>query len=186
MTNSPNTRDRRGFTLMEMLVVLGILAILLALAVPRILGTQKKANISATESQLKLLRSCLQRYVLDMKEFPSTEQGLKALVKKPADLSEAQGETLGRPLHGKRRVAQGSLGQRLPVRVSAQARHHRFSRHLVDGPRRRGRHRRRHRQLEPGRFGGEARRREIRPRQARCPDAQAALQITGDLGWGGS
>ena len=52
--------------------------------------TQNKANISATESQLKLLRSCLQRYMLDMKEFPPTEQGLKALVKKPADLSEAK------------------------------------------------------------------------------------------------
>jgi general secretion pathway protein G len=90
MTHSQYNRGRRGFTLMEMLVVLGILAILLALAVPRILGTQKKANISATESQLKLLRSCLQRYMLDMKEFPPTEQGLKALVKKPADLSEAK------------------------------------------------------------------------------------------------
>ena len=89
MTRS-QTRGQRGFTLMEMLVVLGILAILLALAVPRILGTQKKANISATESQIKLLRSCLQHYVLDMKEFPTTEQGLKALVKKPADLSEAK------------------------------------------------------------------------------------------------
>ena len=90
MTRLQRTRGQRGFTLMEMLVVLGILAILLALAVPRILGTQKKANISATESQVKLLRSCLQRYVLDMKEFPSTDQGLKALVKKPADLSEAK------------------------------------------------------------------------------------------------
>jgi general secretion pathway protein G len=90
MNYSRNHRGRRGFTLMEMLVVLGILAILLALAVPRILGTQKKANISATQSQVKLLRSCLQRYILDMKEFPSTEQGLKALVKKPSDLSEAK------------------------------------------------------------------------------------------------
>jgi general secretion pathway protein G len=80
MTRLQYRRGRRGFTLMEMLVVLGILAILLALAVPRILGTQKKANISAAESQIKLLRSCLQHYTLDMKEFPPTEQGLKALV----------------------------------------------------------------------------------------------------------
>jgi general secretion pathway protein G len=90
MTRSQHYRDRRGFTLIEMLVVLGILAMLLGLAIPRILGTQKKANISATESQLKLLRACLQRYVLDMKEFPSTEQGLKALVEKSSDLSEAK------------------------------------------------------------------------------------------------
>jgi general secretion pathway protein G len=89
MTRSVHVRGGRGFTLMEMLVVLAILAALLALIVPRILGTQKKADISATQSQIKLLGGCLQRYALDMKEFPSTEQGLQALVEKPADLSEA-------------------------------------------------------------------------------------------------
>lgn len=89
MTRS-QTRGQRGFTLMEMLVVLGILAILLALAVPRILGTQKKADISAAKSQIKILQQILAHYSMDMKEFPSTEQGLKALVKKPADLSEAK------------------------------------------------------------------------------------------------
>ena len=90
MNCSQHHRGRRGFTLMEMLVVLGILAMLLALVVPRILGTQKKADISATQSQLKLLRGCLQRYVLDMKEFPSTEQGLKALIEESSDLSETK------------------------------------------------------------------------------------------------
>jgi general secretion pathway protein G len=89
MTRSVHVRGVRGFTLMEMLVVLGILAVLLAMVVPRILGTQKKADISAAQSQIKLLRGCLQRYALDMKEFPTTEQGLQSLVEKPADLSEA-------------------------------------------------------------------------------------------------
>jgi general secretion pathway protein G len=88
MTRLPHRRGVRGFTLMEMLVVLGILAMLLALVVPRILGTQKKADISAAQSQIKLLRSCLQHYMLDMKEFPTTDQGLKALIEKPADLSD--------------------------------------------------------------------------------------------------
>ncbi len=81
-------RKRRGFTLMEMLVVLGILVLLLALVTPRILGTQKKADITTTQSQIKLLRACLQRYALDMKEFPTTEQGLKALIECPSDVSE--------------------------------------------------------------------------------------------------
>ena len=80
--------ERRGFTLVEMLVVLGILVLLLAMVVPRILGTQKQADISATQSQLKLLRACLQRYALDMKDFPTTEQGLQALIECPADLDE--------------------------------------------------------------------------------------------------
>jgi general secretion pathway protein G len=90
MTHSQHRRGGRGFTLIEMLVVLGILGMLLALAVPRILGTQKKADISTTQSQIKLLSGCLQGYFLDMKEYPSTEQGLKALVEKPSELSEAK------------------------------------------------------------------------------------------------
>jgi general secretion pathway protein G len=79
---------RRGFTLVEMLVVLGIIVLLLALVVPRILGTQKQADISATQAQIKLLRACLQRYAIDMKDFPTTEQGLQSLIESPADLDE--------------------------------------------------------------------------------------------------
>jgi general secretion pathway protein G len=88
MTELQSRRDARGFTLMEMLVVLGILAMLLALVVPRILGTQKKADVSTAQSQIKLLQKCLQGYFLDMKEFPTTDQGLKALIEKPSDLSD--------------------------------------------------------------------------------------------------
>jgi len=80
---------RRGFTLMEMLVVLGILVLLLAIVAPRILGTQKKADLQATEVQIKVLGRCLKQYAQDMKEYPATEQGLKALVEKPGDLKES-------------------------------------------------------------------------------------------------
>jgi len=83
-----NPVRRRGFTLVEMLVVLGIIVLLLALVVPRILGTQKQADVGYTQAQLKLLKACLQRYALDMKEFPTTEQGLQALVECPADVAE--------------------------------------------------------------------------------------------------
>ncbi len=88
MTELHSRRDARGFTLMEMLVVLGILAMLMALVVPRILGTQAKADIQATKIQIKSLMECLKHYKLDMKEFPTTDQGLKALIEKPADLSD--------------------------------------------------------------------------------------------------
>lgn len=83
-----NPALRRGFTLVEMLVVLGILVLLMALVVPRILGTQKQTDISATQIQLKMLRACLQRYALDMKDFPTTEQGLQSLIECPANLDE--------------------------------------------------------------------------------------------------
>ena len=109
---------------MEMLVVLGILAILLAHGGSPHPGHAEEGRHLGRQIANQDTQQILAHYSMDMKEFPSTEQGLKALVKKPADLSEAQGQTVGRPLYGKRRVAQGSVGQRFHVRVSAQARHH--------------------------------------------------------------
>jgi general secretion pathway protein G len=90
MIRSQRRDSQRGFTLMEMLVVLAILAMLLALVVPSVLGTQKKADISTAQSQIKLLKGCLQQYFLDMKEYPTTEQGFQALLEKPADLSDTK------------------------------------------------------------------------------------------------
>jgi general secretion pathway protein G len=83
-----NRRPRRGFTLVEMLVVLAILVLLVSMVVPRILGSQKKANINAAKTQIGMLKASLERYVIDCKKYPTTEQGLAALVQKPADLSE--------------------------------------------------------------------------------------------------
>jgi general secretion pathway protein G len=76
---------RQGFTLMEMLVVLAILVLLVAMVAPRILGTQKKADINAAKTQVGLLKSSLERYALDMKNFPTTEEGLQALLEAPAE-----------------------------------------------------------------------------------------------------
>ncbi len=69
---------------MEMLVVLAILVLLVAMVAPRILGTQKKADINAAKTQVGLLKASLERYALDMKDFPATEQGLKVLLEPPA------------------------------------------------------------------------------------------------------
>jgi general secretion pathway protein G len=70
---------------MEMLLVLAILVALMALVGPRILGTQKKSDISTAKTQLGLLKAALERYSLDMRTFPKTDQGLTALVEKSAD-----------------------------------------------------------------------------------------------------
>jgi len=80
---------RRGFTLMEVLVVLAILVMLVGMVVPKILGTQKKADINAAKTQIGMLKACLERYALDCKTYPSTEQGLQALLEKPADMDES-------------------------------------------------------------------------------------------------
>jgi len=80
-----NAGPRHGFTLIEMLVVLAILVLLMSMVGPRILGSRKKADISAAKSQIGMLRASLEGYTLDMKDFPSTEQGLVALIEAPAD-----------------------------------------------------------------------------------------------------
>lgn len=81
-----------GFTLLEMLIVLGILVMLIALAAPRFLGAQKKADIQTAKTQIGLFRGALERYALDMKTFPTTEQGLQALITPPAG---TEGTTMG-------------------------------------------------------------------------------------------
>lgn len=78
--------NRRGFTLMELLLVMAILVILLGLVAPRFLGTQKKANVNAAKSQIGLLKTPLESFALEMNSYPTTEQGLVALVEAPADL----------------------------------------------------------------------------------------------------
>src|SRR3990170_4061157 len=76
---------RRGFTLIEMLVVLAILVLIMSMVGPRILGSRDKANVNAAKSQIEMLQASLEHYTLDMNDFPTTEQGLPALVEAPGD-----------------------------------------------------------------------------------------------------
>lgn len=80
---------RGGFTLVEMLVVLGILVVLVSLVAPRIIGSQKKADIKAAKTQIGMIKAALEHYALDTKGYPTTEQGLQALIERPADLDES-------------------------------------------------------------------------------------------------
>jgi len=68
-------------------VVLGILVVLVGLLMPRVLGSQKKADLKAAQLRIGLFHSPLEQYAVDCKDFPSTEQGLQALITAPADLS---------------------------------------------------------------------------------------------------
>jgi len=74
---------RRAFTLIELLVVIVILGILAAIVVPRITGRVDQAKIEATKVQMKAIKDALEQYKLDNGFYPTTEQGLKALVEKP-------------------------------------------------------------------------------------------------------
>lgn len=77
----------RGFTLIEIMVVVVILGILAALVVPNILGNVDTARITAARQDLRGIESALDMYRLDNFSYPTTQQGLEALVTQPADPS---------------------------------------------------------------------------------------------------
>ena len=73
----------RGFTLIEIMVVMVILALLAALVGPRLIGQSDKAKVDDAKVQIRNLESALKFYKLDNGVYPTTEQGLRALVEKP-------------------------------------------------------------------------------------------------------
>lgn len=77
-------RAARGFTLIEIMVVVAILGILAALVVPKIMGRPDEARIVAARQDIAAIRQALNLYRLDNQRYPTTEQGLQALVEKPA------------------------------------------------------------------------------------------------------
>ena len=76
-----------GFTLIEIMVVLVIIAILGALIGPQILGRVDEARVTAAEQDIRALGTALDLYRMDNFRYPNTDQGLEALVTKPDDPS---------------------------------------------------------------------------------------------------
>ena len=75
--------DNRGFTLIEIMVVIVILSLLAVLVTPKIINRVDDAKVTSTKVQIKDITSGLNLYKLDSGSFPSTEQGLEALISKP-------------------------------------------------------------------------------------------------------
>jgi len=78
-----NKKNTKGFTLIELMVVVIILGILAAIVLPKFTGRTEQARIKAAESQIQVFSTALEAYELDNGRYPTTEQGLQALVKKP-------------------------------------------------------------------------------------------------------
>jgi general secretion pathway protein G len=76
-------RNDRGFTLVEILVVIVILGIIAALVVPRIIERPDEARVTAAKTDIATIMTALKLYRLDNQRYPTTEQGLAALVARP-------------------------------------------------------------------------------------------------------
>jgi len=80
----PGDRDgEAGFTLVEMLVVITIIAMIMALVAPRVLNYLSESKLKAARIQIESLGSALDLYYLDEGRYPPTSQGLTALVQRP-------------------------------------------------------------------------------------------------------
>ena len=77
----------QGFTLIEIMVVVVILGILAAIVVPRVMDNPDKARVVTAKQQIRTLETALNMYRLDNFKYPTSDQGLEALVNPPGDAS---------------------------------------------------------------------------------------------------
>ncbi|MFN3985098.1 MAG: type II secretion system major pseudopilin GspG [Rhodocyclaceae bacterium] len=76
-------RRTRGFTLIEIMVVIVILGVLASLVVPRIMSRPDEARVVAAKQDIASIMQALKLYKLDNRHYPSTAQGLRALMERP-------------------------------------------------------------------------------------------------------
>ncbi len=89
---------KRGFTLVELLVVILIIAVLAAMIVPRIVSRTAQAKQSRARADLVVLAKMLDTYRLDVGYYPTTDEGLEALRTRPADAEGWQGPYTEKPI----------------------------------------------------------------------------------------
>ena len=85
----------RGFTLIEIMVVVVIMGVLAALVVPKLIGRTGEAKVAAAKVDIATVMQALKLYKLDNQRYPTTEQGLQALVTKPTAGPDANGWKAG-------------------------------------------------------------------------------------------
>jgi general secretion pathway protein G len=78
-------RNARGFTLIEIMVVVIIIGLLAAFIVPKVIGQVDQAKVSKAKADIQALEAAITMYRIDNSRFPTTDQGLQALVQKPND-----------------------------------------------------------------------------------------------------
>jgi general secretion pathway protein G len=84
-------RLQRGFTLIEIMVVVVIMGVLAAMVVPKLLNRAGDSKVSAAKVDIATIMQALKLYKLDNQRYPTTEQGLQALIEKPTGGPAANG-----------------------------------------------------------------------------------------------
>ena len=82
--NTLRTSTQRGFTLIEIMVVVVIIGVLGAIVVPQFMSRPDQAKVTAARTDIQAISTALDMYRLDTFNYPSTQQGLEALVTRPA------------------------------------------------------------------------------------------------------
>ena len=77
-------RSQAGFTLIEVMVVVAILGILATIVMTNVIGKDDQARVTTAQTSLKAVANALDMYKLDNHKYPTTDEGLQALVEKPA------------------------------------------------------------------------------------------------------
>ncbi|MFG6429506.1 type II secretion system major pseudopilin GspG [Roseateles sp. LYH14W] len=98
MSTPTHPISQRGFTLLELLVVMVIIGLLAGYVGPKFFGQIGKSEVKAARAQIDALTKSLDQFRLDVGRYPSTEQGLAVLVAKPADEPKWAGPYLSKAL----------------------------------------------------------------------------------------
>jgi general secretion pathway protein G len=86
-TKPSRQRRQTGFTLIELLLVMVIIAILAAIVIPKMTGRAEQARITAAKADISSIKTAINEFEIDNGRYPTSEEGLQALVTQPSDLA---------------------------------------------------------------------------------------------------
>lgn len=117
-TSPAMDRKRRAFTLLELIVVLGIISLLAVLIAPRVVGRLGEAKPVVTRQQIANTVASLDLYRVDIGRYPTNDEGLKALAERPTNVEE--GKWKG-PYLARKSTPKDGWGRELRYRAPAQS-----------------------------------------------------------------